>query len=93
MKQKKYTIGFIALMSLGMVNVAVATDYSSMSTEELMDMRSEVRDMSTDDRDIFRTEMSGRVQSMSDDERASFKQSRGQGSGNGGGKQYRYGKR
>ena len=92
MKQKKITVGIIALLGLGLINVATAADYSSMSTDELMDMRSEVRDMSTEDRDIFRTEMQTRVQSMSDDERVSFKQSRGQGSGNGNGKRHRYGK-
>ncbi len=85
MKQKKYRNTIIALIGLGVINVAVAADYSSMSTEELMDMRSQSRDMSTEDRDSYRTEMRSRAQSMSDDERSSFQQSRGQGSGGGGG--------
>jgi len=92
MKQNKYRVAIVTLIGLGVINVAVATDYSSLSTDELMDMRSDVRELSTEDRDIFRTEMQVRVQSMSDDERASFRLSRGQGSGKGGGKQHRYGK-
>lgn len=91
MNHKNFSKGIIALIVPGVINVAVATDYSSISTEELMDMRSQARDMTREDREIFRSEMQGRVASMSDDERASFQQMRGQGSG--GGKQNRYSKR
>ena len=91
MKQKKFRNGIIALIGLGVFNVAVAADYSTMSTEELMDMRSQSRDMSTQDRDSYRTEMRSRTQTMSDDERSSFQQMRGQGSGGGSGSQNRYG--
>ena len=72
MKQKKYRNTIIALIGLGVINVAVAADYSDMSTEQLMDMRSQARDMSMEDRDSYRSEMRSRVQSMSDDERSSF---------------------
>jgi len=85
MKQKKYRNGIIALIGLGVINVAVAADYSSLSTEDLMDMRSQTRDMSTEDQNSYRTEMRSRAQSMSDDERSSFQQSRGQNSGGGSG--------
>ena len=91
MKQKKYRIGIIALIGLGVINAAVAADYSSVSTEELMNMRSQTRDMSTQDRDSYRSEMRSRAQSMSDDERSSFQQMGGQGSGGGSGSQNRYG--
>ena len=91
MKQKKYRIGIIALIGLGVINAAVAADYSSMSTEELMNMRSQTRDMSTQDRDSYRSEMRSRAQSMSNEERSSFQQMRGQGSGGGSGSQNRYG--
>ena len=91
MKQKKYRIGIIALIGLGVINAAVADDYSTMSTEELMNMRSQTRDMSTQDRDSYRTEMRSRAQSMSNEERSSFQQMRGQGSGGGSGSQNRYG--
>jgi len=91
MKQKKYRNAIIAFIGLGVINVAVAADYSSMTTEELTDMRSQARDMSVDDRDSYRSEMQSRVQSMSDDERSSFQQMSGQGSGGGSGSQNRYG--
>jgi hypothetical protein len=91
MKQKKYRNGIIAFIALGVINVAVAADYSNLSTEEFMDLRSQTRDMSTEDRDSYRTEMRSRAQSMSDDERSSFQQSRGQGSGGGSGSMNRYG--
>ena len=93
MKQNKYRSGIIALIGLGVINVAFAADYSSMSTDELMEIRSQAGSMSSEDRDSFRSEMQSRAQTMSDEERASFKQMRGQGSGNGSGKQHRYGKR
>ena len=91
MKQKKYRNTILALIGLGVINVAVAADYSAMSTEELMDMRSQSRDLLTEERDSYRSEMRSRVQSMSDDERSSFQQSRGQGSGGDSGSQNRYG--
>lgn len=89
MKHKKYLNGMIALIGLGVINVAIATDYSAMTTEELMEMRSQSSDMSTEDRDSYRSEMSSRVQSMSDDERLSFQQTRGQSSSSGNGSQNR----
>lgn len=91
MKQKKYSSGIIAVIGLGVINVAVAADYSTMSTEEMVNMRSQVREMSTEDQNSFRTEMHSRSQTMSEDERASFQQMRGQGSGGGSGSQNRYG--
>ena len=84
MKQKNYRNGIIALIGLGVINVAVAADYSSMSTEEMTQMRSQVRDMSAEDQNSYRNEMRSRVQSMSTDERASFQQMNRQGSGSGG---------
>ena len=91
MKQKKYSSGIIAIIGFGVINVAVAADYSTMSTEEMVNMRSQVREMSTEDQNSFRTEMRSRTQSMSDEERSSFQQSRGQGSGGGSGSMNRYG--
>jgi len=102
MKQKYYRNGIIALMSLAVINVATAADYSSMSTEELLQMRSQVRDMSSEDRNSFRNEMRSRVQSMSAEERASFQQAnrqagmgsgKGSGQGSGGGYGSGYGSR
>ena len=102
MKQKYYRNGIIALMGLAVINVATAADYSSMSTEELLQMRSQVRDMSSEDRNSFRNEMRSRVQAMSAEERASFQQAnrqagmgsgKGSGQGTGGGYGSGYGSR
>lgn len=102
MKQKYYRNGIIALMGLAVINVATAADYSSMSTEEMMQMRSQVRDMSSEDRNSFRNEMRSRVQAMSAEERASFQQAnrqagmgsgKGSGQGTGGGYGSGYGSR
>jgi len=102
MKQKYYRNGIIALMGLAVINVATAADYSSMSTEEMMQMRSQVRDMSSEDRNSFRNEMRSRVQAMSAEERASFQQvnrqagmgsGKGSGQGTGGGYGSGYGSR
>ncbi len=89
MKQKNYRNGIIALIGFGVINVAVAADYSSMSTEELVEMRSQVRETTTEDRDSYRSEMRNRTQSMSEEERANYQQRSGQGSGDGAGKQNR----
>ena len=91
MKQKKYSSGIIALIGLGVINVAVAADYSTMSTEEMVNMRSQVREMSTEDQNSFRNEMRSRTQSMSEEDRANFQQMSGKGSGGGSGNQNRYG--
>ena len=91
MKQKKYSKLIIALIGLGVINVAVATDYSSLSTEELIQMRSQTRDMSSEDHESYRTEVRTRMQSISTEDRANYQQMNGQGSGNGSGNQYRYG--
>lgn len=97
MKHKKITSGIIALISLAVMNVAIAADYSSMSTEELVQMRSQIRDMSDEERNSFRNEMRSRVQSMSAEERARFQQAnrqnsaKGSGAGYGGGNGLRQG--
>ncbi|MBT3206378.1 MAG: hypothetical protein HOM14_17870 [Gammaproteobacteria bacterium] len=93
MKFKKFKAGIITLIGLAVINTVAATDYSSMTTEELMDLRYQASELSAEDRESLRSEMRGRIQTMTDDERASFQSMRGQGSGSGGGKQHRYGKR
>lgn len=47
-----------------------ATDYSAMSNEQLIQLRSEVRNMSAEDLARFRTEMQSRAQNMTPEERA-----------------------
>ena len=39
MKFKKFKAGIITLIGLAVINTVAATDYSSMTTEELMDLR------------------------------------------------------
>ena len=80
----------IILISCLIAASVFATDYSNMSTEEMMNLRGSVP---SEDRDAFRSEMRSRVQNMSDDERSSFMQNRpqGQGSRDGSGSQMRRG--
>lgn len=47
-----------------------ATDYSTLSNEQLIQLRSEVRNMSADDQARFRTEMQSRARNMTPEERA-----------------------
>ena len=63
-----------------------AEDFSAYSNEELQQKRSEVRNMSEADRDAYRSEMQTRMKSMSDKERAEFRNNAGGGGkGQGGG--------
>jgi len=69
----------IALLASGVF----ATDFSHMSTEEMMNMRGSVP---VADRPTFQEEMQKRMQSMSPEERQKYKGMRGQGQGMGQGK-------
>ena len=80
----KRTVLTLGLLTLGLM----ATDFSSMTTEELIDLRGTV---SVDEQADYRTEMLSRVDSMSSDELAALRASRqanpagmgaGQGAGN-----------
>lgn len=85
-------IGVLALTA-GSISIEAA-DYADVSTDELVEMRTQARDFSTEDRDAFRSEMQGRMQSMSTEERALYQEmngNRGQGQGDGTGKMKRYG--
>ncbi len=81
MKLKYYRKVIIALIGLGVTHVATATDYSSLSTDELIQMRSQMRDLPAQEQASFRNEMRSRVQAMSSEERSSFQQKNRQGSG------------
>ena len=63
--------GYVAVMiiAFGLVNDASAADYSTYTNEEMMQMRSQTRDMSSQDRDAFRSEMQSRQRSMTTVER------------------------
>lgn len=67
------------LIIIGLLaSAAWATDFSHMSTEEMMKMRGSVP---ADDRPAFREEMQKRMQSMSMEERQKYMQTKGMGMG------------
>jgi len=66
MKKTVLTLGFLTLSLM-------ATDFSSMTTDELINLRGTV---AVEDRADFRAEMQSRVATMSTEERASFRASR-----------------
>jgi Ca2+-binding EF-hand superfamily protein len=66
MKKTVLTLGFLTL-------ALVATDFSSMTTEELINLRGTV---AVEDRADFRAEMQSRVSTMTAEEQASFQSSR-----------------
>jgi hypothetical protein len=66
MKKTVLTLGFLTL-------ALVATDFSSMTTDELINLRGTV---AVEDRADFRAEMQSRVASMTAEEQASFRASR-----------------
>ena len=74
------------VLTAGSISVAAAADYTDLSNEELVQMRSEVRELAPEDRESYRTEMQSRMQSMSSEERALFREMNelgGQGDGSG----------
>ncbi|RLJ20817.1 hypothetical protein DJ031_04720 [bacterium endosymbiont of Escarpia laminata] len=105
MKKSLKAVAGIAALTIGSISVEAA-DYADISNEELVKMRSQVREQSYEDREGYRTEMQNRMQSMDSEERTLFRQMNemggqgegsgkmnryGQGGGNGSGNKYRYG--
>ena len=105
MKNLLKTVAGIMVLSAGSVSVQAA-DYADLSNDELVQQRSQVRELAPEDRESYRTEMQSRMQSMSSDERTLFRDMNnmggqgngsgqmnryGQGSGDGSGKKHRYG--
>lgn len=54
------------------VGTACGADYSSMSTDELSQIRGTLQDASQEERDAFRSEWAKRLDSMSPSERAEY---------------------
>ena len=91
MKNVLKAVAGIMVLTAGSISVKAA-DYAGLSNDELVQQRSQVREMAPEDRESFRTEMQGRMQSMSSDERALFRETNNMGGqGNGSGKMNRYG--
>lgn len=74
MKKSMKLTGSFGCMILGLsllsTPVFAATDYSSMSNEELAATRGTMRDAAEADQEAFRTEWQERVNNMSQEERA-----------------------
>ena len=83
MKHKLRRYGAGLVITLGLASGAMAADYSAYTNEEMMQIRSQARDMSPEDRDAFRSEMQSRHQSLSAEERNQLReQNRNSGQGN-----------
>ena len=91
MKNCLQTVAGIMVLAAGSISVEAA-DYADLSIDELVQQRSQVRELAPEDRESFRTEMQGRMQSMSSDERALFRETNNMGGqGDGSGKMNRHG--
>ena len=91
MKNCLKTVAGIMVLAAGSISVEAA-DYADLSIDELVQQRSQVRELAPEDRESYRTEMQSRMQSMSSDERALFRETNNMGGqGDGSGKMNRYG--
>ena len=105
MKYRLHILTCTMILNAGLIGTAAAQDYSSMSTEDMVQLRSQVRYMSSNDRAAYRSELQSREQGMSRDEKnlyrnmnapggglgsdAGKRQGKGKGSGDGSGNKYR----
>jgi hypothetical protein len=96
MKQTLRLVGSSLILALGMTGAGAAEDYSALSNEDLVQMRSQVREMPQEDRQVFRSEMQNRVQSMSPEEKRLYQDMNGggrsQGAADGRGQGRKHGK-
>jgi hypothetical protein len=103
MKQSLYILTLGMILNAGLAVTATAQDYSGMSTEDMVQLRSQVRYMSTNDRAAYRTELQSREQNMSREEKNLYRnmnapgggvgsdtgRRQGKGKGDGSGNKYR----
>ena len=92
---RNYLSSLITVMALtaGTTGVASAEDYTDLSNDELVQMRSRVRELAPEERASYRTEVQNRVQAMDSNERALFRSmNEAGGQGEGSGSMNRYGK-
>jgi len=74
------SIKALALLAcLSAASQATAADFSSYSDTELFQMQDQVRYMSSEDREAYRSERQARMQTLSRDERISVRSDNGQG--------------
>ena len=86
------TVAGVLALTAGSISWVEAADYENLSNDELVRMRSQAREMAPEDRRSYRTQMQTRMQSMSSDERALYRDmNKPGGRGDGAGKMNRYG--
>jgi hypothetical protein len=86
------TVAGVLALTTGSISWVEAADYENIGNDELVQMRSQARQMAPEDRESYRTEMQTRMQSMSRDERALYRDmNKTGGQGDGAGKMSRYG--
>lgn len=89
----KYSLRILTctmILNAGLIGMASAQDYGSMSTEDMVQLRSQVRYMSPNDRTAYRAELKSREQNMSKEEKSRYRNMHTQG-GDGKGADKRYG--
>jgi len=64
---------FIVALWMPLTATVAAEDFSSYSTEDLIQMRDQARYMSEEDRDAYRSERKSRMESMSQEERQAMR--------------------
>ena len=101
MKQSLHILTCAMMLNAGLIGTASAQEFGSMSTEDMVQLRSQVRYMSTNDRAAYRTELQSREQNMSREEKNLYRNmnapgggigsdaGKGKGSGDGSGNKYR----
>ena len=92
MKQSLHILILSMILNAGLTGAASAQDFGSMSTEDMVQLRSQVRYMSTNDRAAYRTELQSREQNMGKEEKNLYRNMNAPGGGDGSGAGKRQGK-
>lgn len=86
MKKLNLVVGFSVVLLTIPVEHAVAVDYSTLSNEEMIEMRRQAQTLSAEDHAQFRNEMRSRVSAMSEEERSLMREMNMNRQGSGSGK-------
>ncbi len=73
MKQSLHILILSMILNTGLIVTASAQDFGSMSTADMVQLRSQVRYMSTNDRAAYRSELQSREQNMSREEKNMYR--------------------
>jgi hypothetical protein len=92
MKQSLNNLILSMMLNTGLIVTASARDFDSMSTEDMVQLRSQVRYMSTNDRAAYSSELESREQNMSREERNLYRNMNAPGGGIGSDSDKRQGK-